>query len=142
MREADLLVSFGPVNRIPVELFRDRPAIFIDSDPIYLQLKLVNEDRSLAAILNAHTHHFTFGENIGKGGVKATNWWLYVAANPPASRNRTLGECRPARASVYNRRNVGFERTRRRIPGRNVYVAQTDRMVPLLGSAQQNRKDF
>jgi hypothetical protein len=68
LREADLLVSFGPVNRIPVELFRDRPAIFIDSDPIYLQLKLVNEDRSLAAILNAHTHHFTFGENIGKAG--------------------------------------------------------------------------
>jgi len=68
LREADLLVSFGPVNRISVELFRDRPAIFIDSDPIYLQLKLVNEDRSLAAILDAHTHHFTFGENIGKAG--------------------------------------------------------------------------
>ena len=70
LREADLLVSFGPVNRIPVELFRDRPAIFIDSDPIYLQLKLANEDRSLAAILDAHTHHFTFGENIGKTGSR------------------------------------------------------------------------
>jgi hypothetical protein len=70
LREADLLVSFGPVNRIPVELFHDRPAIFIDSDPIYLQLKLANEDRSLAAILDAHTHHFTFGENIGNAGSR------------------------------------------------------------------------
>jgi hypothetical protein len=68
LRESDLLVSFGPVNRIPIELFRDRPAIFIDSDPIYLQVKLANEDRSLAAILDAHTQHFTFGENIGKPG--------------------------------------------------------------------------
>ena len=33
LRESDLLVSFGPVNRIPVELFRGRSSIFIDSDP-------------------------------------------------------------------------------------------------------------
>jgi hypothetical protein len=68
LRESDLLVSFGPVNRIPVELFRGRPAIFIDPDPIYLQLKLARGDRSLAAILDAHKLHFTFGENIGKVG--------------------------------------------------------------------------
>ena len=66
LREADLLVSFGPVNRIPIELFRERPSIFIDSDPVYLQLKLAKGDKSLAAILDAHTLHFTFGENIGK----------------------------------------------------------------------------
>lgn len=69
LREADLLVSFGPVNRIPIELFRERPSIFIDSDPVYLQLKLAKGDKSLAAILDAHTLHFTFGENIGKAGA-------------------------------------------------------------------------
>ncbi len=68
LHESDLLVSFGPVNRIPIELFRERPSIFIDSDPVYLQLKLDKGDRSLAAILDAHTLHFTFGENIGKAG--------------------------------------------------------------------------
>jgi hypothetical protein len=68
LRESDLLLSFGPVNRIPVELFRGRSSIFIDSDPIYLQLKLTNGDRNLRAILDAHKVHFTFGENIGKAG--------------------------------------------------------------------------
>ncbi len=68
LRESDLLVSFGPVNRIPVELFRGRSSIFIDSDPIYLQLKLTKGDRNLRAILDAHKVHFTFGENIGKAG--------------------------------------------------------------------------
>jgi hypothetical protein len=68
LHESDLLVSFGPVNRIPVELFRGRPSIFIDPDPVYLQLKLARGDRSLAAIVGAHTRHFTFGENIGKVG--------------------------------------------------------------------------
>jgi hypothetical protein len=66
LRESDLLVSFGPVNRIPVELFRGRSSIFIDSDPIYLQLKLAKGDEGLAAIVGAHTQHFSFGENIGK----------------------------------------------------------------------------
>ena len=66
LRESDLLVSFGPLNRIPIELFRGRPSIFIDPDPVYMQLKLAKGDRSLAAILDAHTFHFTFGENIGK----------------------------------------------------------------------------
>src|SRR5919108_3882534 len=68
LQESDLLVSFGPVNRVPAELFRNRPAIFIDADPVYLQLKLAKGDRGLAAILDAHTFHFTFGENIGKAG--------------------------------------------------------------------------
>jgi hypothetical protein len=68
LHESDLLVSFGPVNRIPIELFRERPSIFIDSDPVYLQLKLAKGDKSLAAILDAHTLHFTFGENIGGAG--------------------------------------------------------------------------
>jgi hypothetical protein len=104
LREADLLVSFGPVNRIPVELFRDRPAIFIDSDPIYLQLKLTRGDGSLAAILDAHTLHFTFGENIGKVGSTlptagykwqptrqpvATEFW--ENAGPPGLAYTTVG---------------------------------------------------
>jgi hypothetical protein len=66
LRESDLLVSFAPVNRIPVELFRGRTAIFIDADPVYLQLKLAKGDKGLAAIVDVHTLHFTFGENIGK----------------------------------------------------------------------------
>jgi hypothetical protein len=68
LRESDLLVSFAPVNRIPVELFRGGASIFIDPDPVYLQLKLAKEDQGLAAIVDAHTLHFTFGENIGKAG--------------------------------------------------------------------------
>jgi hypothetical protein len=66
LKESDLLVSLGPVNRVPAELRSGRPSLFIDLDPVYLQLKLANGDRSLAAILDAHTEHFTFGENIGK----------------------------------------------------------------------------
>src|SRR5262249_57301131 len=97
LRECDLLVSFGPVNRIPIELFRHRPAIFIDSDPIYLQLKVANEDRSLAAILDAHTHHFTFGENIGKAGSGLpTGGYRWQPTRPPTP-TALWGKARPPR---------------------------------------------
>jgi hypothetical protein len=66
LKESDLLVSLGPVNRLPVELRAGRAALFIDLDPVYLQLKLAGGDKGLAAILDAHTEVFTFGENIGK----------------------------------------------------------------------------
>ena len=66
LKESDLLVSLGAVNRLPAELRSGRPSLFIDLDPVYLQLKLANGDKNLAAILDAHTEHFTFGENIGK----------------------------------------------------------------------------
>jgi hypothetical protein len=65
LKEADLLVSFGPVNRLPPELCLGRPSVFIDADPVLTQLKLENGDSGLAAILDAHTSFFTFGENIG-----------------------------------------------------------------------------
>src|SRR5919106_4667619 len=49
LKESHLLVSLGPVNRVPAELRSGRPSVFIDLDPVYLQLKLVRGDKSLAA---------------------------------------------------------------------------------------------
>jgi len=65
MREADLLVNLGGVHGVLAERRGDRPAIYIDFDPIYTQIRLANGDRDLRALLEAHTHLFTFGENIG-----------------------------------------------------------------------------
>ncbi|MEO5904126.1 MAG: hypothetical protein ABIQ55_08955 [Gemmatimonadaceae bacterium] len=66
--KADVLVSLGPVNRLSREPFANRASIYIDSDPIYAQLKLATGDASLRAVVDAHSLHFTFGENIGKPG--------------------------------------------------------------------------
>jgi hypothetical protein len=65
VREADLLVNLAGVNQIVPERRRDRPAIYIDLDPTFTQLRLINGDTSFEAILAGHQHHFTFGENIG-----------------------------------------------------------------------------
>lgn len=63
--DADLVVNLGGVNRILPERRGGRPATYIDLDPGYTQIKLVNGDSLLRAMLDGHTHLFTFGENIG-----------------------------------------------------------------------------
>ena len=65
MRDADLLVNLGGVNRILPERRGGRPAVYIDLDPAYTQIKLVSGDTVLRTFLNEHTSLFTFGENIG-----------------------------------------------------------------------------
>jgi hypothetical protein len=65
LREADLLVNLAGVNRIPVERRGGRPAIFVDLDPGYTQIKAAENDVVLRALLDEHDHHFTLGENIG-----------------------------------------------------------------------------
>jgi hypothetical protein len=104
LKDADLVVSFGPVNRLPAEFSGKRPSVFIDSDPIYAQLRLENGDESLAAILDAHTSHFTFGENIAKPGsllpTAGYNWHatrqpvaieLWENTGPPGAAYTTVG---------------------------------------------------
>jgi hypothetical protein len=65
LREADLLVNLAGVNRLPLERRGGRPAIYIDIDPAYTQIKLDRGDNLLRMMLDGYTHLFTFGENIG-----------------------------------------------------------------------------
>jgi hypothetical protein len=65
LREADLLINLAGVNHIPIERRGGRPAIYIDLDPGYTQLRLASGDTALQATLAEHQCLFTFGENIG-----------------------------------------------------------------------------
>jgi hypothetical protein len=63
--EADVLISLGVVNGRPIERWNGRPALFIDTDPVYHQIMFERGDVGLRTVLEAHTHLFTLGENIG-----------------------------------------------------------------------------
>jgi len=65
LREADLLVNLAGVNRIAPERRAGRPAVYVDIDPAYTQIKAAEGDPLLRAILDEHAHLFTLGENIG-----------------------------------------------------------------------------
>jgi hypothetical protein len=65
LREADLLINFGDVNDIGVERRGGAQSVYIDSDPGFTQLRLVNGDEILRKLLRSYQKLFTFGENIG-----------------------------------------------------------------------------
>src|SRR5690348_3251057 len=105
LRDGDLLVNLAGVNRIPPERRGGRPAVYVDIDPAYTQIKAAEGDALLRAILDEHAHLFTLGENIGTprsplptGGytwhptrqpVVLAHW---AGAGPPGDAYTTVGK--------------------------------------------------
>jgi hypothetical protein len=65
LREADLLINVAGINRIPPDRRGGRPAIYVDIDPAFTQVKAAMGDPLLRAILDEHDVHATVGVNIG-----------------------------------------------------------------------------
>lgn len=63
--EADAIVNLCGATYFREEHFRCNIRILVETDPAYEQIKLAHGDTSTETLLNAHTHHFTYGENIG-----------------------------------------------------------------------------
>ncbi len=104
LRETDLLINVAGVNRIPPERRGGRPAVYVDIDPAFTQIKAAGGDPLLRAILDEHDHLFTVGENIGTprsslptAGYRwhptrppiAIEWW--ADAGPPGGTYTTVG---------------------------------------------------
>jgi hypothetical protein len=65
LRDADLLLNVAGVNRIPPDRRGGRPAIYLDVDPAFTQIRAEQGAPTLRAVLDEHDWHFTIGENIG-----------------------------------------------------------------------------
>jgi hypothetical protein len=48
-------------RRVPVR-------IYVETDPVQPQIEVARGDRTRLGLLEAHTHHFSYGENLGRPG--------------------------------------------------------------------------
>jgi len=64
-READALINLCGATRLREEHMACPTRIMVDTDPIYEQIKYAQADAGARAYLDAHTHFFTYGENLG-----------------------------------------------------------------------------
>ncbi len=86
LREADLLINVAGINRIPPERRGGRPAIFVDVDPAFTQVKAAAGDALLRAILDEHDVHATVGENIGTARSPIpTGGYTWHPTRPPVA---------------------------------------------------------
>jgi len=67
-RESDALINLCGAVRLRDEHIACPVRIMLDSDPVYEQIKYANADPAARAYLHAHTHFFTYGENVGGPG--------------------------------------------------------------------------
>jgi hypothetical protein len=65
--QADALINLCGAARLREEHLACPIRIMIDTDPVYEQIKYAMADRASRAYLDAHTHFFTYGENLGAG---------------------------------------------------------------------------
>ena len=64
-RDADVLVNVTGAAVLREEYLRVPVRIYLETDPVLSQIEAAQGRESMVAMLAAHTHHFTFGENIG-----------------------------------------------------------------------------
>jgi len=63
--EADGLINLCGATQLREEHLRCPVRIMIDTDPVYEQIKYAQADSAARAYVDAHTHFFTYGANLG-----------------------------------------------------------------------------
>jgi hypothetical protein len=68
LKESDALINLCGATRLREEHMACPVRIMVDTDPVYEQIKYAKADPAARAYLDAHTHFFTYGENINGPG--------------------------------------------------------------------------
>jgi hypothetical protein len=65
-RKADALINLSGATHLREEHMACPIRVFVDTDPGYEQARLAAGDAAAASYLDTHTHHFSYGENLGQ----------------------------------------------------------------------------
>ena len=117
-RDADALLNVTGAQEIRDEHLACRRRIYVESDPFPRRSGGPGRRRGTIAALAAHDTHFSFGENLGSGGLRrARSNAVPLAADPPAGGARPV-EHRPhapARDSLHHDHDVAQQGEGRRV---------------------------
>ncbi len=109
---ADALMNLCGATQLRDEHLACPVRIMIDTDPVYEQIKYAMADRGSRAYLDAHTHFFTYGENLGAEDCPVPLSGDAVACDPASGGARASGLQRLTRRLVSRRSRPGRTRAR------------------------------
>jgi hypothetical protein len=96
-READAVFNVCGANRLNEEQMRCPVRVYLETDPVFEQIRVAEGDRLAIEDLQDHTHHFTYGENLGQPDspipVEKFNW---RPTRPPVIPALWEATCNPA----------------------------------------------
>jgi hypothetical protein len=82
--QADVLVNLTGSNWLFEEHLQVPIRVYLETDPVIRQIEAAKGNRDAIEQLSAHTHHYTYGENLGQPdcGVPTTTY-KYRPTRPP-----------------------------------------------------------
>jgi hypothetical protein len=110
-READALLNVCGATQLKEEHFRCPVRIYLDTDPVFEQIRVAEDDRRAILALEEHTHHFTYGENLGQPDCPIPlEKFAWRPTRPPVIPDLWDATCRPEAlrfTTVATWKNVG-----------------------------------
>jgi len=90
---ADALVNISGVTVLAEQHMRIPVRIYVESDPVRPQIEIAKGNERTIELLAAHTHHFTFGENLGSPGCTVPiGRFSYIPTRQPVILDWWTGE--------------------------------------------------
>jgi hypothetical protein len=81
---ADALVNVSGVTLLSEEHMRVPVRIYLETDPVLPQIEVEQGNEFTIGLMAAHTHHFTYGENVGAADCDVpTGRFHYRTTRPP-----------------------------------------------------------
>jgi len=99
-RSADLLLNVSGVLRRPEDYRSVHRLAFLDSDPVFTQVKLARGQEDFKHMVDMHDVHFSFGENMGEEVPDTNHRWLPTRQPIVLSEWRTRKEQRDCFTTV------------------------------------------
>lgn len=81
---ADILINLTASTVLRDEHLRVPIRIYLETDPVLPQIEIAKGNSSYIELLGAHTHHFTYGENLGAAdcGVPVERFHYFPTRQP------------------------------------------------------------
>jgi hypothetical protein len=99
--EADVVLNVTAATTLREEHLRVPVRAYVETDPVLPQLEIAEGREFTIGLLAAHTHHFTFGENLGtpRCPIPVERFW-YRPTRQPVVRDWWPQSTRPAAAPL------------------------------------------
>jgi hypothetical protein len=108
-KNADLLLNVSGTLANPEEYRQVATLAYIDTDPVFTQIKLARGDQAFRRLVHAHDIHFSFGESLGSP-VPLTGYnWIPTRQPVMLSEWRRTPRCRNVFTTVMNWASYGCE---------------------------------
>ena len=92
LRSADLLINVSGTLERPEDYRQVRRLVYIDSDPVFTQVKLARGQMDFRTLIDMHDVHFSFGECLSAAVPDTGHHWR------PTRQPIVLSEWHPSHA--------------------------------------------